>query len=268
MRQGRVFWAVVLILLGFMFLATNLGIFNINVWRLFWPVFLILLGVWFLLGNVLGTGKMVMEEESVELGEAESASIIIKHGAGRLSLRGSASTGKLVEGKFANGLDANLKREGGRIQAVLQPESRAFPEMFFPGNWISGKGLSWDFSLTKEIPLDLVFEIGAVDARLDLSELQVKDLVIKTGASSTTVQLPTGAGLTHVKVEAGAASLVLEVPEGVAARIESESGLASISIDQNRFPKINGVYQSSDYESTPNKVDIRLESGVASIEIR
>jgi hypothetical protein len=262
------FWAVVLIVLGFLFLGANLGLLSTNVWRLFWPAFLVLLGVWFLVGSSLkGSSGLEMEEGSVDLGNAQSASVIVKHGAGRLSLSGSAEAGKLVSGSFANGLDARVKDVGGSLQVVLQPHSSAFPDVFFPGSWVSGKGLAWDFSLSKEIPLDLVFEIGAVDAHLDLTELKVKELAVKTGASSTEVILPSAAGSTYFKVEAGAASMDITVPQGVAARIEADAGLASVEVDQSRFPKGDGIYQSPDFESAENKVDIRIETGMASIDI-
>ena len=267
MRSGRVFWAVVLIILGFLFLISNLGILDINAWRLFWPAVLVLLGIWFLIGSTTGASELAVEDGSEALGEAESAVITVKHGAGRLSLSGGAPADQLVSGSFAGGLDAQVKLEGSRKIVILQPESRAFPEVFFPGNWISRGGLSWDFSLTGKIPLDLVFETGAGESSLDLTDILVKNLTIKTGASSTAVKLPAAAGATYFKVEAGAASMDIMVPAGVEARIESEAGLASVSVDQSRFPKQNGFYQSAGYESAVNKVDIRIETGMASIEI-
>ncbi len=133
---------------------------------------------------------------------------------------------------------------------------------------MSGRGFTWDFGFAKGIPLNLVFETGAVDAHLDLSELMVKDLVLKTGASSTDLKMPAGAGMTHLKIEAGAASVIIRIPEGVAARVESSSGLAAISVDQARFPRQNGNYQSAEYETAINKVDIRIEAGLGSVEIR
>lgn len=268
MRKNRIFWAVVLVAAGFLLLLNNLGLFNINLWNLFWPTLLIVLGVWFLIGTATGTGEFVMEEGSVDLGDAESASITVKYGAGRLEMDASADEGKLVSGTFTKGLDARVNQKGSGLDVVLQPPRRVFPDVFFPGNWISGRGFRWDFGLSKEVPLNLVFETGAVDSYLDLTDLQVKELVVKTGASSTEIKLPAKAGNTYFKVEAGAASLVIYVPEGVAARVEADSGLASISVDQNRFPKQGGIYQSADFESADNKIDIRIETGVASIEIR
>lgn len=267
MRTNRIFWAVVLVSAGFLLLLNNLGLLTINVWNFFWPTMLVVLGIWFLVGTASGKGEFVMEEASVDLGDAENASIEVKYGAGRMELDASADEGKLVSGTFANGLDARVKKVGSGLNVALQPHKRAIPEVFFPGNWITGKGLSWDIGLSKDIPLSLVFETGAADAHLDLTELQVKDLVLKTGASSTEVRMPAAAGNTTFKVEAGAASLVIYIPDGVAARVDADAGLASISVDQKRFPKQNGIYQSVDFESADNKIDIRIETGMASIEI-
>jgi hypothetical protein len=268
MRSNRMFWAVILVLLGLLFLANNLGFLDISVWNFFWPAFLILLGIWFLVGSTRKSSPLVVEEGSVELGDAKSASVVVKHGAGRLSIDGSAESGKLVSGSFANGLDARVKRDGEALDVVLQPRSPVFPDVVFPWHWAAGRGFEWNCGLTREIPLNLSFEIGAVEAYIDLSELKVKDLKLSTGASSTNLTLPAGAGMTHFKVEAGAASVKIKVPEGVAARIETSAGLASVSVDQSRFPKSNGYYQSADYEGAKNKVEIRIETGVASIEIQ
>ena len=268
MRTNRMFWAILLVGLGFLFLASNLGFITVNVWGLFWPVFLILLGIFILIGYSRGPYSMVQEEGSVDLEGAASASVRVKHGAGVITVDSSADPGKLVSGTFTNGLDARVKKVGEGLDLIMQPERPIFPDVIFPWNWTSSKGFEWDFGFSKEIPLNLVFETGAGEAVIDLTELQVKDLKLSTGASSSEIKLPESAGITHVKVEAGAAAVVIHVPDGVGARIESESGLAAIEIDQNRFPKMNGYYQSANYEEAENKADIRIESGVASIEIR
>jgi hypothetical protein len=261
------FWAILLVGLGFLFLANNLGLMSVNVWGLIWPAFLILLGISFLLGNVRGSEEMVLEEGSIDLEGAEGATVTVKHGAGKLTVNSGAESGTLASGMFANGLDARVKRDGNQLIVTMQPQSPVFPDVMFPWNWTSGKGFQWEFGFTKDIPLNLVFETGAVDAHLDLAGLQVKDLLLKTGASSTNLTLPAAAGFTHVKIEAGVAAVNIRVPEGVAARVEAEVGLASVSVNQSRFPKLNGYYQSVDYESAENKVDIRIETGLGAIEI-
>ena len=267
MGKNRMFWAILLVGLGLLFLANNLGLMSINVWSLFWPVFLILLGIWFLLGNAMGSSEMVLEEGSIDLAGAERASVQVKHGAGQLTVNSSAESGTLASGTFAYGLDARVKQDGNQLNVVMKPKTPVFPDVLLPWNWVTGKGLEWNFGFTKEIPLNLVFEIGAVDAHLNLSDLQVKDLRLKTGASATDLTLPASAGMTQVKIEAGVASVNIHIPDGVAARVEAEAGLASVSVDQNRFPKVNGYYQSAGYEDAENKLDIRIETGLGSIEI-
>ena len=273
MRTSRMFWAILLVGLGFLFLANNLGLRSRNVWSMIWPVFLILLGISFLLGSSGGPAGMVLEEGTVPLEGAEGAKVIVKHGAGKLTVDGSAESGTLASGTFANGLDARVTRDGNQLDVVMKPKSPIFPDVMFPWNWTTGGGLQWDFGFTRDIPLNLVFETGAVDAYLDLTDLQVKELILKTGASSTNLTLPAGAGFTRVKIEAGAASVKIHIPEGVAARVEAEAGaevgftLTSLSVDQNRFPKVNDYYQSAEYDSAENKVEIRIESGLGSIEI-
>ena len=266
MRTNRMFWAILLVGLGFLFLANNLGLMSVNVWGLIWPAFLILLGISFLIGRGRGS-DLVLEEGSIDLEGAEGASVTVKHGAGKLIIGSTVESGKLASGTFANGLDARVQRDGNQLKVVMQPQSPVFPEIIFPWNWVTGRGFQWDFGFAKDIPLNLIFEIGAVDAHLDFADLLVKELVLKTGASSTNLTLPSAAGLTHVKIEAGAAAVNIRIPEGVAARVESASGLASISVNQSRFPKINGNYQSADYESADNKVEIRIEAGLGAIEI-
>jgi hypothetical protein len=95
----------------------------------------------------------------------------------------------------------------------------------------------------------------------------VRSLDVKTGASNTRVMLPTAAGMTTVKAEAGAASLVIEVPGSVAARIRSRVALGSNQIDEGRFPKAGDTYQSADYGSADNRVDIDVQGGVGSVRV-
>ena len=110
--------------------------------------------------------------------------------------------------------------------------------------------------------------MGASDAHVDLTDVRVTDLKIETGASNTEITLPANAGVTHVDLDGGAASVSFTVPEGVAARIHVDSGLSSIDIDRNRFPRVGSYYKSDDYETAANKVDIEADFGAGSLSIR
>ena len=55
---------------------------------------------------------------------------------------------------------------------------------FVPFAW-DRRGLDWDLRLTNEVPLSLELETGANQSTVDLSNLRVASVKLKTGASST-----------------------------------------------------------------------------------
>ncbi|MFO8036312.1 MAG: DUF5668 domain-containing protein [Anaerolineales bacterium] len=267
MSRSRVFWALILVLFGFLFLLRNFEIIDIDVWGVFWPTFLILLGVWFIWGSLARTPPVESQESSIALDGGEEARIRVKHGAGRLRVSESTDPDLLLSGVFGWGLDEVVKREGSTMDVLLSPSHGVFPDVIFPWTWTSGHGLDWSVQINQNIPLSLTFETGAGDAQLDLSQMNVKNLKLHTGASSTTLTLPEKAGQTTVQVEAGVASVSIKIPANVAAIIKAEGGLASIQINQERFPRRGDVYQSEDYESAENKVEMKIETGLGSVKV-
>src|SRR5512138_1741044 len=233
MRSGSVFWGTLIILLGIVLLL-NQFFPSINAWGLFWPVLLILLGLWFLVGRqLLGNRSLEVEQVNLPLEDAREARIRLQHGAGRLEISPAAAPATLLSGLFAGGVEQRLNRGGARVDLELKPRGA---DLFMWPGMNAGQGLTWTVNLTREIPLRLEIESGASETRLNLQDLLVTELVLKTGASSTVATLPAQAGLTRVKVQSGAASVELRLPEGVAARIHVQSGLAGIHIDPQRFP--------------------------------
>ena len=92
-------------------------------------------------------------------------------------------------------------------------------------------------------------------------------LDLHTGVSETRVRLPRAAGATSVRAEPGVASVTLEVPTGVAARIRSRMALGSSRIDETRFPRVGDIYQSIDYATAANRVDIDIQGGIGSVQV-
>jgi hypothetical protein len=57
------------------------------------------------------------------------------------------------------------------------------------------------------------------------------------------------------------------VPPGVAARIRGSMGVGTLSVDQSRFPRRDGGYESADFETAVNRVELDVEGGVGSVEV-
>jgi hypothetical protein len=263
--RGSTFWGIVLVVIGVLFLLNSLGLLAVNAWNLIWPVFLILLGVWFLWGAFGGRGRVRQEQAEIPLQGAARASVRLNHGAGRLNVAAGTGADRLLEGTFGGGLDYRSVREGDALNVRMRSAGTDLP--WGPWSWQPG-ALDWDFRMNDNVPLSLEFETGASESILDFSNLQVTHLALRTGASSTEIMLPSNSGQTRVSIHAGAASVALRVPGSVAARIRVHGGLAGKEIDTNRFPLSGDAYESPDYSTAANKVDIDAEIGAGSIQVR
>ena len=264
MRKGNLFWGVLIIIIGVIMLINQL-LPSLDLGRFILPAVLILLGVWFLLGPMLFPRQAASAEAlNIPLGETSEMTLELHHGAGELRLASGSSPEDLLSGQFTSGIHKSVERSGRTVRVSLKSAVN-----FFPG-WphFGSSGLNWDLQLARNIPTQLIVQAGANDLRFDLQDLLITRLELNTGASSSRINLPADAGFTRVDVKSGAASVDLRVPENAAARIHVSSGISSVKIDRNRFPLTDGAFKSPDYEAAANRIDIYIEGGVGSFEVR
>ncbi len=263
MRRGSLFWGLLLVLIGLILMLDNLGLLgNINIWNIIWPTLLIMLGARILYGTLFRQAP-ASEHRSIPLDGAHQARIKFQHAAGRLNVYSGGQVDTLVEGDFGGGVEVDTQRQGETLSVKM-----SVPKGMFPFDWMPGGSLDWSVGLSEKIPVALEFETGAGEARIDLRDLKVSEIHLKSGASSTEIELPANASSTRVIVDAGVASVLMRVPSGVAARIRSEGGLSSIDVDPNRFPLVgSNLHQSAGYETAENKVEMEIHMGVGSVKI-
>lgn len=290
-HRGFPLAAVILILLGIIFLLNNLGWLPWglwgSLWRL-WPLILVIIGLNIVLGRShpwlaavisvlivvvavaisayyggVYSGQNKVSSFAEPLDSATSVQVEGSFGAGELHIDVlPATSDKLAEGEAGqpNGrLSANVTRQVSR--AVLKVEGN-------PRGWWSAGGGTWWLHLTPRIPIDLTVKTGASNADLDLSQLRIGKLRVDAGASNVNITLPERAGTTEATIKVGAANVDITVPQGVAARVKAQTGLGSFSIDQGRFPKSGDYFVSPDYNTAANRVNIDVSSGVASVHVR
>ncbi|HWQ04305.1 MAG TPA: DUF5668 domain-containing protein [Longilinea sp.] len=265
MRRNRLFWGAIVLLAGVLLLMNTLNIFTFNFWPVFWALLLILAGVWFLLGPRLFKHDFSEEKVSIPLEGASEVDIRIDHGAGRLSVNSASLPVEILNGTVTGGFEREISRNGSIVSLNL---SMAKDSMLIPFPNIDFKGFLWNLTINRDLPLRLELHTGAGETVLALTDAMVKQLRIETGASSTRVALPSHASLTRVIAKAGMAALEFNVPQGVAARISLRTGISGNKIDTSRFPQNGEFYQSPDFDSAANKVDIEIEAGMGGIEVR
>jgi hypothetical protein len=252
-------WPVAWIVIGVVLLLATTGQLGEDPGSLiatWWPWALVGLGVWFLIGAVIPGGERLVEQLAMPLEGAGEARIRIRFGGGTLT-SAVAAHGNLVDGSFRGGV---RKRQDGPGRVELEQDTaKGVP-------WLEHRS-EWAVGLTAEVPLDLTVETGASKTTLDLRELRVRTLELRSGASETRVVLPQAAGVTTVRADTGAASLAFEVPSGVGARIRSRMALGSSQIDESRFPRTGDGYESADFEASENRVELDLRGGAGSVKV-
>lgn len=261
MGRNQVFWGVVLLLVGGLMLAGEFGIRLPNgnsMLSLFWPLLLIGFGVWVLM-SVFMRGNVESESASIDLQAAREASVCIHHGAGEFRLHAGAVGNELAHGTFVGGLEQKSTKSGDRLEVTMRPAN----DLVMVPPFFSRSQLDWDISFNPSVPTALDFNLGANKSDLDLRDLTITDIKLKSGASDTTVTLP-AKGRLKADFEVGAASLVLIVPDGVSIRARAAIGAGDFHVDRNRFPN----NESLDFETAPNAVDIYVKGGAASVRVK
>ena len=210
-----------------------------------------------------GTGwaAAVPDGLAIPLEGAPDAEVMVTFGAGHLRI-GPAAGGMLVDGTYAGGV--KVERGGGPGRVRLSPPAP-------PSSWTWDRApYLWTMGVSSEVPLRLRVETGAADADLDLGGLRLVELRLRTGASETRIALPAAAGFTRVDAEGGAAAIRFRVPDGVAARIRSSIALGSSDVDAVRFPRNadGSGWESPDFASAANRVEIEVRGGIGSVSVR
>ena len=308
-RRRPIVGPAILIGLGLLFLAQNLGLLPGDLWSTlwrFWPVLLVLAGIeliftrrsWpatigiLIVALVIGffaaattlAGQVgrwswgswsfgaaqpaQIERVTEELGDARRASVNLQHSAGRLTI-GALPDGsaQLIDANLAHGENTAIVRRLDRRgdQAVLDLRAQTARDVPPIGE---AERQDWTINLSPEVPQDLQIQSGAGEVELDLAELTVTRMDLETGAGEVEVTLPRAAGRTEAQIQTGAGDVDVTIPDGVAARIEIRGGLTDTTVDESRFPRVGTYYQSPDYDTAQNQIDLDIETGIGEITVR
>jgi len=290
-------WPVILITAGILFLLSNLDVLKINFWELWrlWPVMLILAGLDVMfgrrsaLGNVIvliitlaviggvvfvlvaapevigsgeqGAGEMTLAED---LDELQQANFYVDFAAGQLRISQLSDSNDLIVGILDLATNRQpeweFDREGRQATMRLGYHNGRFQ------SW-NGRGDEWDLALSPEVELSLNINVGAGDAEVDLTRLDISDLLVETGAGRSTIVLPSE-GDFAARVTGGIGQVVIEIPEDMAARVEVDRGLGGVDVSNRYDRHDNDVYETDDWDDNENRVKLQVEVGVGQIIIR
>jgi hypothetical protein len=205
---------------------------------------------------------------AVPLENATRARIRVEHGAGQLIVRPGADPNLLLAGDFGEHAEMDVRREGEEVDVILRPVGSGWQAWLDPTYWWGPRRpYDWVVELSPAVELALEFSTGACRSILDLSGLRVSQVVLNTGMSETELTLPAEAGLTKVDVHSGLADVTIRIPSGVAASIHGDLGLAALNVNVTRFRRVADGYESPDFATATNRVQIHVEGGLESVSV-
>ena len=266
-QRSSVTCGVILVLFGLLLLLGTTGLIEVDFWGFAIPLLMIAFGVLTLWMVLTRRGAPQRVDLHVPLEGAKSARVRMRFGAGRLTLAAGSSTGTLVQVQALGGVRHRATSTGEERSVEVWVPTEFLGDVLAPWKWWGRETPAWDVRLKEAIPLQLDVEAGACQMDLDLTALQVRDFRLATGASSVMVRMPTAAGESRARITAGAAEVKVRIPPGVAARVRVPTGLGEVQVDRARFPGGSGLYESRDYATSANKIDMAIEVGAASVEI-
>jgi len=294
-RRG-VFWPLVLIAVGLIFLLGNYGLIQpvsfISLLAL-WPVLLILLGIDVAFARrwpvetlaaeviIIGLALLLAATQpnalsltafnfggpngcadpraavSVPRRSLQSYALTLSGGAARYRLIGGA-TDAVEASAGSDELCLSVRDSGG---------TRADVRLSQGGGRIGGPN-DIAVRLATDLPVSLQVNGGAGDFDIDLHDVKVTDLRLNIGASNTTLVLPHPSGDVAVRIDGGASNLVLEIPADVEARISVTGGLVSSNTTNPRATKSGNLIETPSYATAKDRVTVSVNGGATSVSVR
>jgi hypothetical protein len=123
----------------------------------------------------------------------------------------------------------------------------------------------WNLWLSKATPLRLTLETGVGESTIDLSQLHVTYLDLKSGVGAITVMLPHQA--MRAELSGGIGSTTVVIPAGVPVRVESSVGLGNITAPST-YRQQGQVYVSPGADTAAGRIELTVNGGIGGITIK
>jgi hypothetical protein len=183
-----------------------------------------------------------------------------------------------------------LVSSNGQATLTLRSGDTGRSRFRFPWAACWGGATEWRIHLNPTVSSDITAHSNGGNVKLNLAGMAVTRVSADTGGGNVDVVLPdyaanlsvaanTGAGNVTVEIgsgitgssvvnaNSGAGNVVVRIPGSVAARIHATTGLGTAIVDARFGQTDKNTYQSSDFDSAANKIEITVKSGAGNVNV-
>jgi hypothetical protein len=297
-RRGSYGFGIVLIVIGVLFLASNLRP-NFDPWPLlwrYWPALLIILGIaklWDHMSNrnnpqrgsssvisgglialivvalIVGlsvrhsgrTNPSLHSPQSVELQGATSVAAKIDMGAGQLNVNKGSS--HLADADFSYDQDSGLPHMDYSVSGTNG--NLDISQHQNGGMHLGRNENTWTVRFG-EVPLDLNVDMGAGQGDLNLRGINLTRLKIEMGAGQINLDLTGDRKQSFdVDVQGGVGEARIQLPHEVGVEIRADGGIGSI--DTEGLHKEGGRWVNDAWGKSPITIHMNVEGGIGEIRL-
>jgi hypothetical protein len=263
-KRGRsgyrsIFWPILLIGVGVLWLLVNLNVITGVNWRIlwrFWPVILIAIGLDVIfsrrapiLGVVLGLGTVALlililvfapslglttsteittEQFKVPIGVAESANVDLEVSVGPLTVDALSDSNQLLEAEITHIGDIRFTDHGQEKKdiSLQQEKNLEFNILDWPD-----EELAWDISLSPDVPIFLELNSGVGETHLDLSGLQLTGLEVDLDVGGLDLKLPAMDEAYSVIVKGSVGNVLISIPSNASVNLDLDGDVGDFVIE-------------------------------------
>ena len=297
MKYRNLFWGVVLILLGVLYLLKQFDVIWFN-WRdilSLWPLILVLWGIsilpiksmykliasfvailvmillmvnnpgrwhssWLWIGEWDRGKKIELHKSETLMDSAEYAVLELDAAAGAYMIAGTSD--ELIDFKHIGDSGTyymSTTIEDDRQHVRIGPESQRNQFGIYRSHEV-------EIKLNPDLVWDLYIDAGAASIEMDLTPFNINDLKIDGGATSIEIKLGSVSDNVNVNIETGVSAVIVKVPKEVACEVNTDSFLVAKELPG--FDKVSkSTYVSPDYSSATKNITIAFNSEISSLKV-
>lgn len=254
------FWGLVLVALGVLFLLANTGVLASVDWNYVWPVVLIGLGVWLILARI-GPGSASGSVDSSEPREGlQQARLEIAVGAGQVDVRAAPVGERLYQ--------ARLEHAGSSPQIKLDRSTGTVRVSQRLDWFIGARRIRLDAQLSDAIPWQVSCATGAIRGAFDLASTTLTGFDCQTGASRIDLYLGPPKGVVPLRIQGGGLTVNVVRPAGAAIKVFAAGGAVQLRGDGSRQDGVGSrAWSSTGADVASDRYELSVSGGAITVNV-